>query len=176
MLLIRKAEPRDLPAIEEMVTDFVKGHPAESHPRSAEALREAYFGQKPVAHLLIAERAGRIVGMGQWSLVHDMFWGIFGAEAGWLYVRPECRGSGIVTAIVARLCAEARSAGAQFLQGSGGDGPERLYERVAIGEAGRHCHLSGKAFHVMANLDGASGRKIVRGLPAPELGLQPPDS
>ena len=175
-LLIRHAELRDLREIEDMVTDFVKGHPAENHPRSTDALREAYFGERPVAHLLVAERGGRLVGMGQWWLLHDMFWGIFGAEAGWLYVRPDCRGSGIVAAIVARLCAEASRAGAQFLHGGGGDGPQRLYERVAIGQAGRDCHLSGRAFQVMSSLDGLPTRQIINGLPAPELGLLPPDS
>jgi hypothetical protein len=52
-----------------------KGHPAEFHPRSSKALREAYFGDRPVAHLLVAERGNEIVGMAQWRLVHDMFWG-----------------------------------------------------------------------------------------------------
>ena len=73
MLLIRDARLDDIPAIEEMVEDFVKGHPAENHPRSSDALRRAYFGEHPVAHLLVAERDGDIVGMGQWWLGHDMF-------------------------------------------------------------------------------------------------------
>ena len=84
--------------------------------------------------MLVAERNGQIVGMAQWTLIHDMFWGMFGAEAGWLYVRPDCRGSGIVAALVARLCAQAAAVGAQFLHGGGGEGPSRLYERVAIGQ------------------------------------------
>jgi predicted N-acetyltransferase YhbS len=176
MLLIRDAQPGDLAAIEAMVADFVKGHPAENHPRSRDALRIAYFGERPLAHLLVAERAGHIVGMAQWRLLHDMFWGIFGAEAGWLYVRPEFRGSGIVATLMARICAEARSAGAQFLHGGGGPGPSKLYERVAIGNPARECHLSGKAFKVMADLDGLAVRQIIRGLPAPELGLQSADS
>ncbi len=175
MLLIRSARPSDLAAIEEMVDDFVKGHPAEKHPRSLDALRTAYFGERPVAHLLVAERAGRIIGMAQWRLIHDMFWGIFGAEAGWLYVRPGHRGSGVVAALVARICAQAQNAGAQFLHGGGGDGPQKLYERVAIGNAARECHLSGRAFEVMASLDGLPPRDIVAGLPAPEMGLQPPE-
>jgi ribosomal protein S18 acetylase RimI-like enzyme len=45
-----------------------------------------------------------------------MFWGMFGAEAEWLYVKPGCRGSGIVAALIARLCAHASEAGATFLQ------------------------------------------------------------
>ena len=173
MLLIRDANENDIPAIESMVADFVKGHPAENHPRPSQALRSAYFGERPVAHMLVAERNGQIVGMGQWTLIHDMFWGMFGAEAGWLYVRPGCRGSGIVAALVARLCAQAAAVGAQFLHGGGGEGPSRLYERVAIGQVSGDCHLSGKAFQVFATLDGLPPREIVRSLPARALGLQP---
>lgn len=176
MLVVREARLEDLPDIEEMVADFAKGHPAENHPRSSSLLRTAYFGERPVAHLLVAERDGRIIGMGQWRLIHDMFWGMFGAEAGWLYVRPGSRGSGVAAAIIARICRQARSAGARFLHGGGGDEASKLYERVAIGQATRECHLSGKAFQMMADLDGSPVREIVRGLPAPELGLEPADS
>ena len=116
MLSIRNANENDIEEIERMVADFVKGHPAEFHPRSSKVLREAYFGDRPVAHLLVAERGSEIVGMAQWRLVHDMFWGMFGAEAEWLYVKPNRRGSGIVAALVARLCAQASEAGAQFLK------------------------------------------------------------
>jgi len=173
MLVIRDANENDIPAIASMVADFVKGHPAENHRRPSEALRAAYFGERPVAHILIASRHGQIVGMAQWTLVYDMFWGMFGAEAAWLYVRPDRRGSGIVAALIARLCAQAAAAGAEFLHGGGGDGPSRLYERVAIGHQSRDCYVSGKAFQVFAQLDGLPPRQIVRGLPARALGLQP---
>jgi predicted N-acetyltransferase YhbS len=176
MLAIRKANPDDIAQIERMVGDFVKGHPAEHHPRSSQALRAAYFGPRPVAQLLVAERGGVIVGMVQWRLIHDMFWGMFGADAEWLYVKPEHRGSGIVAALVARLCAEASAAGAQFLHGGGGEGPSKLYERVAIGQSSRDCHLSGRAFQIFAKLDGLPMRDIVRRLPPRELGLQPAQS
>ncbi len=66
MLSIRDATEGDIPGIECMVSDFVRDHPAKDHPRS-------------------------IVGMVQWYLIHDMFRGIFGVEAAWLYVKPQCR-------------------------------------------------------------------------------------
>jgi GNAT superfamily N-acetyltransferase len=175
MLSIRRATANDTTEIETMVACFVKGHPAEKHARPSSGLRAAYFGDLPVAHLLVAERGGDMIGMMQWRLIYDMFWGMFGAEGGWLYVKPQHRGSGVVAALVARVCREASDAGAKYLQGGGGDGPSRLYERVAIGHSDRACHLSGKAFQIFATLDGLPVREIVRRLPAKELGLQPAD-
>jgi hypothetical protein len=105
-----------------------------------------------------------------------MFWGMFGAEAEWLYVKPNCRGSGVVAALIARVCAQASEAGARFLHGDGGDGPSKLYERVAIGMESRECHLSGRAFRILADLDGLPVREIIRRLPSRELGLQPTES
>ena len=175
MLYIRYANTGDIQEIEAMVSDFVRGHPAEGQHRPSNALREAYFGERPVARLLVAERDGDMVGMIQWTLIYDMFWGMFGAETGWLYVKPQFRRSGIVAALVARACAETSKVGAQFLHGGGGDGPSKLYERVAIGNAGRDCYLSGKAYQAFAKLDGLPAREIVRRLPSKELGLQPAD-
>lgn len=175
-LSIRYATIDDIPEIEAMVSDFVKRHPAAAHHRSTAALRDALFGERPVANLLLAHRAGQVLGMVQWTLIYDMFWGIFGAETAWLYVKPQHRRSGIAFALVARVCADSAKAGAQFLHGGGGEGPSRLYERVAIGNAGRDCHLSGKAYQVFAALDGLPIRDIVRRLPDKELGLQPADA
>lgn len=57
-LSIRRATVNDTAEIEGMVDDFVKGHPAENHPRPTNTLRAAYFEEDPVAHLLVAERDG----------------------------------------------------------------------------------------------------------------------
>jgi GNAT superfamily N-acetyltransferase len=176
MLVIRNATISDIADIESMVTEYVQGHPAENHPRSTDALRQAYFGKSPVAHLLVAERGGTMLGMFQWWLIFDMFWGMYGAEAEWLYVRPQYRGSGVSAALAARVCAQARQAGARFLNGGGDDRVSRLYERVAIGHPTRRCHLSGEAFQALADLDNLTPREIVRALPNKELGLQPAES
>ena len=85
---IRVACVDDVAAIADMVDDFVRDHPARDHPRSADDLSDAYFGLHPVAEIVVAERDGAMVGMGQWFRIFDLFWGKRGGRAEWLYVRP----------------------------------------------------------------------------------------
>jgi len=166
---IRVAREDDLDEIDEMVSDFVKGHPAETHSRSRSKLRDAYFGAAPVATLLVATRGERVIGMGQWTLIYDMFWSAYGGNVEWLYVRPEHRGSGVVAAIVAEISARVRDAGGEFLHGGGARDVEALYERVAMGSKAHECYVSAEAFHALADLAGLVPRDIVRRLPDPGL-------
>lgn len=168
-LEVRSAREDDLAAIAEMIDDFATGHPAATHKRSREKLREAYFGAAPVAHLVIAARNGQPIGMAQWTRIYEMFWSAYGASVEWLYVRPQFRRSGIVAAIVAEVCAQVRAAGGEFLYGGGGDEVEPLYERVAIGGPTNQCHLSAEAFQSFADLAGLPARTIVRRIPAIDL-------
>ena len=157
-----------------MVEGFVASHPAQSHPRPLERLREAYFGVAPVAHLLVASKGARIVGMGQWTRMYDMFWAMFGGNIEWLYVRPEARGLGIPAAIVAEICRQVRLEGGEMLRGGAdAEAIAALYERVAIGWRVSTCVVSGEAFQICADLAGRSPREIVSRLPAPELNRAP---
>lgn len=172
-LAIRPVREADIDDLEDMVNDFVKGHPADKHARSRNALREAYFGDAPVANLVVAAREGHAIGMGQWTRIYDMFWSRYGGHVDWLYVRPNHRGSGVVVAIIAQICADVREKGGEFLHGSGDEDAERLYERVAIGRSTEECHLSAEAFQAFADLAGANPRDIVRRLPGSELNRMP---
>lgn len=170
---VRPGREQDLETVAAMFDDFVKGHPAEHHPRPIAKLREALFGDAPVAHLLVATIRERIVGMAQWFLIYDAFWAMYGAHAEWLYVRPEARGLGVAAVLTAGICAQARGRGAEFLHGGGTDEVARLYERVAIGAATRECHLSAEAFQAFADLAGQPVREVVRQLPRPDLNRVP---
>ena len=169
---VRPATEPDLPEVAAMVQEFVRGHPAEQHPRPLARLRQAYFGTEPVARVTVACSRGRIVGMGQWTRIYDMFWGMFGGEVAWLYVRPQMRGLGMAAAIVAEICCQVRHAGGEFVHGSAQEaGNAALYGRVAtvMEGASRECHLSAEAFQSFADLAGLAPREIVRRLPGSGL-------
>src|SRR5882757_9312558 len=100
-ITIRVARDEDAPALADMVDDFVRGHPAENHPRPEQALRAAYFGATPVAEVIVAEWNGNVVGMVQWTRIFDMFWSMFGGLIEWLYVKPGARGLGLSAAMLA---------------------------------------------------------------------------
>jgi GNAT superfamily N-acetyltransferase len=169
-LTVRPATEGDLPEVADMVQGFVHGHPAEHHPRPLARLKEAYFGSEPVAHLLVASTRGRLVGMGQWTRIYDMLWAMFGGEVGWLYVRPEARGLGIVAAIIAEISQQVRRAGGELLRGTADQARNSaLYERVARAWSSRECYLSAEAFQSFADLAGLPPREIVRQLPKTEL-------
>lgn len=174
MLVTRRATESDLPAIEAMVDEHVRGHPAERERRDRGRLRRAYLGERPVAHLFVAERNGGLLGMGQWTAIFDMFWGKFGGHGEWLYVRPEARGSGIGAAIIAAMFADALDYGAEFMRFSPDDEDiARLYRRVAIGGPPDFFYVSARAFREFAKLAGLPPRAVVRGLPDARLNHEP---
>jgi GNAT superfamily N-acetyltransferase len=173
-VIVRVARREDAESIASMVDDFVKGHPAQLHPRSLDELRAAYFGPNPVAEIVVAEREDGLIGMGQWTRIYDMFWSMFGGRVDWLYVRPEARGRGVAIAILAAIGDRVRRAGGEFLAGQGNDETTPLYERCAIAAgSSRDCHLSAEAFQVLADLAGRSPREIVGHLPEPTLNRVP---
>lgn len=170
MITVRSATETDLAVIGEMIEDLVQGHPAAAFPRSPAKLREAYFGARPVANLVVSCREERIVGMAQWARLFDNFWSMFGAEIEWLYVRPKSRGLGIPAAIVAEVCRRARAEECEFLKGAAeADETGALYSKVAMAWPSRTVYLSAEAFQVCADLAGKPAREIVRGLPDPAL-------
>jgi hypothetical protein len=174
-LIVRRATPNDVPALSSLIDGFAKGHPAEHHPRSAESLREAFFGDQPVGQILVAERQAMPVGFGAWRKTYDVFWSMYGGGGLGLYVTPPSRGSGVALCIIAAICAEIRAQGGRFLQTSYEPALAGLYERVGIGRPERACHVSALAFETLAGAAGGSAREIIRALPDKALNYVPVD-
>lgn len=165
-LIVRPAEERDLEAVAILIDGFAETHPARTVNRPLTTLRDACFGERRIAEVLIAELAGEPIGFGMWRRSYDLFWAIYGGEALGLYVVPSRRGHGVAAAIVAAMAAAIQRDGGQFLQASYGDDWISLYERVAEGRNERACHVSAERFTTLASLAGRGPREIVRGLPS----------
>lgn len=178
--VVRRAHEADVPAIAEMIEDFVPAeHPAHAHVRSIEKMRAAYFGASPVATLYVVTRlvvsrevaTGEaaqedVVGFVQWQPFFDLWWSKMGGRVEWLYIRPRARGFGLPAMLMARVASEVRSQGGEYLLGGGySDDLASLYERVVRAWPSREAALSAEAFHAMADLNGKSPREIVRDLP-----------
>ena len=60
-LTVRPACEADLDDIENMINDFVRGHPAEKQTRSRSALREAYF-----ADVVVFKNSISLISLKRW--------------------------------------------------------------------------------------------------------------
>lgn len=122
---IRDAQPDDVPAIVALVRDLAE---YEKEPDAVEAtdehFREALFPADPVSarsHALVAETVdeqgrGQIVGMAVWYVTFSTWTGRHGIWLEDLFVRPEQRGSGLGTALLARLASIAVERGYRRLE------------------------------------------------------------
>lgn len=172
-MIVRRATPEDAAALAALIDGFAQGHPAERHTRSVETLREAFFGDPPLAQVLLAEKDGAAIGFGAWRKTYDVFWSMFGGEGLGLYVAPAYRGIGTAVRLVAAMCAEIRDQGGRFLQANYDPALAPLYKRVAIGRSERACHVSAGAFETLAAAAGRSARDIIRTLPDKSLNMAP---
>ena len=165
---IRPAVPEDAPALAALLgaylTEQFPGHTG----TSAEQLEREVLSGASGLRVLLAEADERRIGFVGWHRVYDMHWGKAGAAIADLYVVPARRGLGVAGALVAGVCATARSEGARYLTGAAYDRASpigRFYERIAVAFDSAECHCSGAAFRRLADLHGQPPRVIARGLP-----------
>src|SRR5689334_23259597 len=92
---VRAARPGDVAAIHGLVRELAT---YEREPdavlATADDLHQALFGDPPVAHALVAELAGEIVGMAVWFVTYSTWRGRPGVWLEDLFVRPTARGTG----------------------------------------------------------------------------------
>ncbi|MEP6897547.1 MAG: GNAT family N-acetyltransferase, partial [Rhodanobacter sp.] len=84
---------------------------SESLKASVESLREALFSSKPLAHALVAEVEGKIVGMATYYSIFSSFIAMPGLWLDDLFVYEQSRNLGIGEALMKHLCAIAQSGG-----------------------------------------------------------------
>jgi GNAT superfamily N-acetyltransferase len=157
--------PDDVAVMAALIDGFAKGHPAEGYARSVDRMRDAFFGDQPMAHILLAEKNAVALGFAAWRMTYDWFWSLNGGEGVGLYVIPSQRGRGVAVCLIAAMCSAIREHGGHFLESSYDPDLGRLYERVGVGRPARTCHVSARAFERLACLSGRTAREIVRALP-----------
>ncbi|KUO08543.1 GNAT family N-acetyltransferase [Streptomyces sp. DSM 15324] len=106
--MIRAATVDDVPEIRALIRELAAYEKAEHEARATEEqLREALFGERPAAHVLIAEDddTGAPVGFALWFPRFSTWTGTRAMHLEDLYVRPHARGAGHGIALLAALAA-----------------------------------------------------------------------
>jgi len=104
MLVIRKAEPRDVPQILQFIRDLAEYERElkEVVATEADLLRDG-FGEQPRWFGLMAEWSGEPAGMAFCFHTYSTWLGKWGLYLEDLYVRPEMRGRGIGKALLVEV-------------------------------------------------------------------------
>ena len=118
-VLIRPAEPADLPLIAALIRDLAEYEKLEHEVRFDEAtLGEHLFGARPMAEVVIGEVHGAAQGFALFFHNFSTFEGCPGIYLEDLYVRPAARGLGLGKALLAHLAATALERGCKRLEWS----------------------------------------------------------
>src|SRR5438128_4855494 len=105
MLVIRKAEPRDVPQILEFIHELAKYErlPQEVVATEEDLLRDGFGGEQPRYFCLVAESDGTLAGFAFYFHTYSTWLGRWGMYLEDLFVRPELRGKGIGKALLVEL-------------------------------------------------------------------------
>ena len=153
---LRTAEPRDLPAVIDMIRELAQFERLE-HLVAIEpaAFAQHLFGPKPVVEGVVAEADGAPVAHALFFTSYSTFLGKPGLWLEDLYVRPAWRGAGIGTALLRHLAALATERGCGRFEWSVLDWNERaigFYRGMgaALLPDWRICRVTGDALRRIA--------------------------
>lgn len=116
-VLVRSAEPRDVPILLELFGELADYEHLRDKLRATEpGLTAALFGERPLAEALIAERDGLVLG---YALFFPTFSSFLTSTGVWLedlFVRPSHRGEGVGRALLSAVAARVRERGGERLE------------------------------------------------------------
>ena len=165
---LRRARPADAPALRRMLRALMThgGHPS-SRPISAAELARHMGGRRPDIEAVIAERAGRAVGMVLFFPWLSTWRGRLNLYIQDLYIEPAERGSGLGRRLLAAAAREgrARGCGALLLAVEiSNEAAEQFHRRLGFGclEMERHWLLPPEGVRALLRRRGP-GRGAARG-------------
>ena len=115
-MVIRDAVRADVPQILALIRELAEYEKSADQVRTTEAdlermLIDGESGAPPLAHALVAQVDGAVVGFALWFVSTSTWTGTHGIWLEDLYVQPEHRGSGIGRSLLARLAGICRERG-----------------------------------------------------------------
>ena len=106
MFTIRPARAADVPVIGQLIRELAEYEKLAHEAVATDAsLREALFGRRPFAEVLLGETGTEVAGFALFFHNFSTFLGKPGLYVEDIYVRPQFRGGGLGTAFFKRLCA-----------------------------------------------------------------------
>ncbi len=158
-LLVRQAQPGDVPALLELFGELAEYEHLTHELRATEGgLTDALFGAKPAAEALIGERDGRTLGYALYFRTFSSFLTSTGIWLEDLFVRPANRGEGVGRALLSAVAARVLEEGGERLEWAALDWNELalgFYRRIGartMGEWITH-RLDGEALERVAGGD-----------------------
>jgi GNAT superfamily N-acetyltransferase len=155
-MIVREVDESELPTLFELIKAKAKfdGCP-ESLKATVESLRDALFSAKPLAHALIAEIDGRIVGMATYYSIFSSFISKPGLWLDDLFVFEHSRGRGVGEALIRRLCTLAKAGGCgriDWLVSNFNERGKKFYHRMGatIIEHERLVRLTAEQIEILA--------------------------
>jgi len=157
MLTLRAAVPGDIPLILAYIRELAHYERAPEQAVATEAdMREAIFGERPHARVLMAEWAGRDAGFALYFFAFSTWEGRPALYLEDLFVRPEFRGHGLGKALLKRLAAialEERCTRFQWAVLDWNQPAIDFYEQqgARVMREWLHCRVEGEALEALAN-------------------------
>jgi GNAT superfamily N-acetyltransferase len=163
---IRVATSADIPALTSLLAPFMaEAFQAKWH--GTPAALAAALGHD-IEMLIADDPRGAPAGFVAWQLGYDLHHCVRGGSVLDLYVAPPSRGRGVALALMASVAARVRARGGVYVRGQAVPKREveRVYERMCVLFPGAEANVGGRAFRVLADLDGVAPRVAVKRLPA----------
>lgn len=153
---VRSARTEDTEAVVALAAmlNAEEGHPTPQR-LSSERLVVDFFGADPAGLLLVADRAGAVVGYATGHMTYETDFAQRGLYVGYLCVHPAHRRRGLGRALLAAMAAEAKRRGGWFLWWTAlpGNAEAHGFHRAAgaVAEEVRACALADTAFDRLAS-------------------------